>query len=40
MGFRTDNIRAVLEYYVGGKSQAQEQHVRPDGGQCAVSADD
>ena len=39
MGFRTDNARAVLEYYVGGKSHVQE-HVRRDGGQCAMSADD
>jgi hypothetical protein len=40
MGFRTDNVRAVLEYYVGGTSHIQEQHSRPDGGQCAMSADD
>jgi hypothetical protein len=40
MGFRTDNARAVSEYYVGGTSHVQEQHGRPDAGRCAISADD
>jgi hypothetical protein len=40
MGFRSDNARAVLDYYVGGASRVQERHRRPDVGGCAMSADD